>query len=284
MRHLDWRQWPKDDKCTYRVWCYQGTVLRDPHTHNFHELFWVESGQGFHWINGDKQPIKTGDLILIRAEDAHTFAASGGQYLQFVNVAFCTGSWERLKQRYFSKKRCYYSEKMVERRSFRLNRMQLERMSYLSMDLRNGARDALAVESFLAGVCSMLENPGDRHSTKEVPDWLAKACVLIQDFPNFAGGPSTLIRLAGKSPEHVARVCRKYLQRRPCDLVNEARMHYAAQELRQTERAVLDVALDCGIENLGHFYKLFRERYGVAPVEYRSKERHAKPDRTGWGG
>jgi AraC family cel operon transcriptional repressor len=241
----------------------------------------VEAGQGIHLINGEKRQLKTGDLILIRAEDSHTFGSSGGEYLQFVNVTFRQEVWERLEREHFKKTRRYFSQRDLDARSFRLDRLQLERMSYLSMDLRNGARDTLAVESFLCGVCSMLEHPRGRDSPEGVPDWLAKACRQIQNFPNFSGGPSALVQLSGKSPEHVARACRKYLQRRPCDVVNEARMHYAAQKLRQTERPVLDLALDCGIENLGHFYKLFRERYGVAPVEYRTQERHPETNKAG---
>ena len=31
----------------------------------------------------------------------------------------------------------------------------------------------------------------------------------------------------------------------------------------------MEIALECGIENIGHFYKLFQKRFGMTPRQYR---------------
>ena len=46
-------------------------------------------------------------------------------------------------------------------------------------------------------------------------------------------------------------------------------MQYAATALGSSDRSISDIALDCGIENMSHFYKLFRAHYGVTPRAYR---------------
>ena len=39
-------------------------------------------------------------------------------------------------------------------------------------------------------------------------------------------------------------------------------MEHAARELAGTDRSILDIADECGLPNLAHFYKLFAARYG----------------------
>jgi AraC family cel operon transcriptional repressor len=46
-------------------------------------------------------------------------------------------------------------------------------------------------------------------------------------------------------------------------------MAFAANRLLTTEDAILDIALDCGFQNLGHFYRLFHSKYGFSPFAYR---------------
>jgi AraC family cel operon transcriptional repressor len=53
------------------------------------------------------------------------------------------------------------------------------------------------------------------------------------------------------------------------DVVNGLRLERAALRLRMTTDGILDVALDCGFGNLGHFYRCFRGRFGMTPKAYR---------------
>jgi AraC family cel operon transcriptional repressor len=71
------------------------------------------------------------------------------------------------------------------------------------------------------------------------------------------------------APEHLARQVRQHLHKTPTDIVNEARLAHAASELQSSGRAITEIALECGVENLSHFYKLFREHFGCTPRQYR---------------
>jgi hypothetical protein len=46
------------------------------HTHDYDEIFVIESGVGKHHINQKVIPISAGDLVLMRASDRHTFSGS----------------------------------------------------------------------------------------------------------------------------------------------------------------------------------------------------------------
>jgi AraC family cel operon transcriptional repressor len=85
-----------------------------------------------------------------------------------------------------------------------------------------------------------------------------------------------LARLAKRSPEHVAREFRRYLNWTPTDVINDARMSYAADRLAASDDKITTIALDCGLENLGHFYRLFQARYGCTPRAYRVRQNPAE--------
>lgn len=271
MRLITCAKWGRREAGNYRKWCYRSMVMPEPHRHDYHELFWVEEGEGIHRINGLNQHLRVGDLVWIRAPDAHSYAVRRpGGLLEFVNVAFRAELWERVKSAHFPGTRTFDRMTRVEDRTHRLTQGQMQRLAAMVEDLRSGHVDELAVSAFLLAVWSLLR-PRQSPVRNPVPDWLRFACTQAAEYPNFTGGTAALVRLAGRSPEHVARAFRRYYQERPIDLINRARMGYAAQQLRLTLNPVVDIALDCGMENLGHFYKVFRATHGLGPAAYRRR-------------
>ena len=105
----------------------------------------------------------------------------------------------------------------------------------------------------------------------ELPDWLQEACLRIQEPDHFTRGVPAFVALCGRSHEHVSRLCRSLLGKTPTQLVNDARLARAAVELRTTAPSITDIALDCGFEDPGSFYKLFKARFGTTPRRYRSE-------------
>ena len=56
------------------------------------------------------------------------------------------------------------------------------------------------------------------------------------------------------------------------DYLNMVRLMHAASELTSTGNSVTKIALDCGFSNSSAFSKLFHDKYGVSPMEYRKQE------------
>ena len=53
--------------------------------------------------------------------------------------------------------------------------------------------------------------------------------------------------------------------------LNDYRLTLAAKELIETHKAVLDIAAECGFENLSYFNRMFKKKYGMTPREYRQR-------------
>ena len=53
------------------------------------------------------------------------------------------------------------------------------------------------------------------------------------------------------------------------ELVQIKRLTQAAYLLRNTNKSVTDVALEVGYDNISYFYRIFQNRYGITPRQYR---------------
>lgn len=51
--------------------------------------------------------------------------------------------------------------------------------------------------------------------------------------------------------------------------LNRIRLQQAARQLESSRQSVLNIALDCGFQNIPYFHRLFQERYHMTPLQYR---------------
>jgi AraC family cel operon transcriptional repressor len=241
------------------------------HNHDFHEIFYVDRGMGSHWINGTKLPLAPGTLWLIRDTDSHALTAEG-EHVQLVNIAFGRQSWTSTLRRYFP------ADPDPMRLPFeaRTRAMSIEEHQHLHQICRRmipADRSRAHLEHFLIEVLWLwFRIPATPSDESPAPDWLISAVCNLTGPENLQGGTRALADLAGRTPDHVARASKKWLGKSPTAIVNEARMEFAARQLSQTDRAILDIAYDCGLANLAHFYKLFASQYGCTPRRYRLQQ------------
>lgn len=238
------------------------------HDHDYHEVFWAVSGQGEHLLNGEGLAVAPGQLFLIRPADRHLVAGADARPLHIVNVAFPSRTWRRLRRRYFANEQDPF-ELPARRRRWPVDARLHAALGHWRERLSAPARPRHAIDGFLMELPELLRNADVGGAVAIVPEWLSHARLALAKPENFFGGTRSFARLAGRSPSHVSRETVRCLGVTPTELVNAARMDFAARQLSTTGRPILDVALDCGLNNLSHFYALFRNRFGVSPRRYR---------------
>jgi AraC family cel operon transcriptional repressor len=267
------QEWPSSHACTYVVWNYDRTVVSGTHDQDYYELFWVESGRGVHTINGEQRLMESGYLVMIRPDDVHGFSSlQNGEPVRFINFAVRPAIWEQICSTFFPGKHSFFDGKSIKEREFHIGGDDRERLRIMAADLAAGRWTKTNAAAFLHGVLALLANrqPGNS-SHPALPEWLAYATRSIETWPHFTEGVPKFVRLAGRSHEHVSRDCRKHLNTTPRELVNRSRLKWAAMQLETTDKKIIDIATECGFENLGHFYKLFRQTHHLTPRSYRLK-------------
>ena len=238
------------------------------HTHDFPEIFWIEAGRARHSINGCEKRLDPGDLIFVRAPDRHVLAPVDRNGFMLVNLAFSPLVLADLLARHGNDLTRFHDRSTPLPVRVRLSAVQMQILGGEIASLARASRQRLALEKFLLELYSMLQPvPGAKPGPH--PEWLLLACERIQDVSYFSEGAAGFARASGRSPEHVARVVRAQFGCTPSDYVNRVRMEHAARELRLSSRSIADIALECGIQDLSHFYSLFHTTFGQTPRRYR---------------
>lgn len=240
----------------------------DLHSHDFHELFWIERGRGWHLPEGRQSPLDTGDLVLVAPDDVHGFTAERGNSFRMVNLAFSTSHWNGFRRRYLNGR----SDPFIGPRRFHLQRSELTWLSACTDELGAGDRSRAALDRLLLNLLRLIHRLGTAKGVKHPPPWLSAAVTALADPHRFRAGPSALVAHTGRSHEHVARAVRLHYATTPTGLVNRARMAWAAQRLATSHDTPLEVCLACGLENLGHFYRLFRSAHAASPEAWRQRQ------------
>lgn len=246
------------------------------HNHDFYEWFYVEAAGGTHLLEGKHQPLVAGDMVFIRPEHTHGFKTRNSSEFTILNVALRCDVVEA-----FLKRNNHLGDiwqKGAPSAKFRLSNLKVSSFTHFSRDLTNGGRMELDADWCLASLFRLMARTEANETADDFPAWLSEALIELSS-PGFAldKGVHELVRVCGRSPEHVARQFRLHLKKSPTEWIAEARMGQACRLLETTNMSITEVALDCGIENLSHFHRQFKKAFGTTPLKHRKSNRSVIP-------
>lgn len=254
------------------------------HRHDFYEMMWVVAGEATHGVNGVARPLLPRDLVFLRPDDAHYVKFRPGRKLYYINVCVQAGAWA----------------------DFRVAAGIGDAMEQgpATVSLPEGAPAAQAVGAAFEGALHLYQSATqpvsrlelcrllsavlphflpDERAERDVDDlgadaprWLVDACHRMRrDSGALRAGLPRFVELAGVSPSHLTRTLKAATGRTPTEYINGLRLARAATLLATSPLTIVDIAGDCGFEQLSYFYRLFGSRYGQSPHAYRVAARRA---------
>ena len=82
-----------------------------------------------------------------------------------------------------------------------------------------------------------------------------------------------VLRIARMSKPTFARQFKKHSGKTFSDFITHIRLQAACRELVETDRSVLEIALDCGFSHISFFNRIFRRILRRNPTDYRQIKR-----------
>ncbi|TNC74904.1 AraC family transcriptional regulator [Rubellimicrobium roseum] len=235
------------------------------HDHDFFELLWVQNGTLRHHSPDGRRDLPEGTLLFLRPEHAHALQGRGADTL-VVSVTLHPDLIDGLSARHPTLAGQFFwgPAPAIRPRDIR----QRTELNQAALRLERGPRDALAAEAFLLPLLASL-TADEVPLPADAPDWLRATCAAAATPRVFQEGAAGFVRAAGRAHPHVSRTVQRFLGQTPTDYVNARRMAHAARRLAGTGDSLQEIAQDCGIENLSHFHRLFREAHGLTPAAWR---------------
>lgn len=244
------------------------------HCHDFYEFFLIVSGGCIHKINGAERRLREGDLVFIRPEDVHCYEYDQGRDCEFINVA-CAGravddTFRYLGGEAFSAVFLSSAEPPAAHLTPALADELVAGFERLKMLTTVDAFKARVVlRSMLVSVFTRYLSVGYGKDADSLPPWFESLLTQMQVKANFMQGLARMMELAGRSPGHVNRTFRQFLNLTPTAYINELRLDFAKGLLLTTDLSILEIAMEAGFDNLSHFYHLFKARFHATPSVYR---------------
>lgn len=103
------------------------------------------------------------------------------------------------------------------------------------------------------------------------PKWLVEFVLELQKPEVFSRRINDIISLTNYSHSQVGAKFKEYKGVSLVDYLIEIRTTYAKDLLETTNESVLTISEECGYSSLSSFIKLFREKTGCSPLQYRKK-------------
>ena len=266
-------EWFVDMKtgCSYR-YVNSRTERFKPHMHDYYEIFIMLEGNAYHTANGKTRKLQTGDTVFIRPTDYHDYGHINDKPFNFLNLTFTSDTFDSI-MKFLGEG--YDFEKLlggsncptvrISHAAFSEIERDMERIRAISPEAAGKRKTAIRILLLKLFIKVFTEfEPED-----ELPGWLAETCEKMEHEGNFPYGISRMIELSGKSREHLTRSMRRYMNKSPSEFVNDLRLNYIANMLRNSNHSVLDIILASGFNTVSHASTLFRDKYGMSMSAFR---------------
>jgi AraC family cel operon transcriptional repressor len=246
------------------------------HSHNFFELFLIVKGELLHIINNRTHKLSEGTLVFIRPNDVHFYQRSDNNECQLINLAFRQSTVKELFNYLgngfpsnYLLKRTLPAKVVLSHSEKDILSAKLQHLNTIPRDHKNLIKTTLRILLFeiFTKYFSLQSDEDKRH----LPMWLDTLLYEIQKKEYFVQGVKIIYDLSKRTPEHLSRVFRKYLNETPTGYINELRLNYAANLLSNSDENIPFISMEAGFENLSHFYHLFKKKFNTSPAEFRKK-------------
>ncbi len=279
---LSQKYWTDDVPCHFEFRNPQ--PLFPLHTHDFHEIAVVYSGEGVHMTPDGEKTIKSGDIISVKPGQIHGYNTVNKLVLMNIlihpsffsddscNLSAVPGYADLFQQRPVSRK----PESPVM--MFNMNRMQLFEIQAIiesmqkEIENQNLSWPAVTTAYLIQLVVLLLRvynNPSYPDSVdKNNGAFLVK---YMEKHYKQTLSMEDLLDVSAMSESSILRTFKRITGYPPFVYQMRLRIFAAMNELTSTDRTITQIAYDAGFNDSNYFSRMFRKFTGISPKEYKEQ-------------
>lgn len=249
---------------------YEGDWNSLPHTHQFTELFYVLHGEGVFYIEREKVPVKTDDLIIINPNVEHTektFPNNPMEYIVFgvEGLAFSFPEHDQAYGRGYS----FYSYGS-DKNQF-INFAQL--MMHEFQDQKPGFEKVC--HGLLEVLLVYISRKQSLSVISESSFQLSKECAIAKRYidTNYAQDITldSLAELTHINKFYLAHSFTECIGQSPISYLTERRLAACKELLSSSNLSVTQIATSAGFSSQSYFSQIFNKKVGMSPRQYRKQ-------------
>lgn len=252
------------------------------HLHQEFEIYYLVSGERKYFIDDNIYKVKTGNMVLIDANEIHKTGSIGNHHHEriviYFNDSFLNDLYPHISN--LDLLSCFKSEYRVLPLSFKhkkhieiiLNKM-LE--IYPSENYSENLRKDFYLQILLAELLILINVSIDELKEKEYhysQFMHPKISQIVQYINSNYYKPITLTSMAEKfyiSPSYLSKLFKNTTNFTFTEYINNVRIKNAKKLLEEPSYRIIDVAYKVGFANNTHFTRTFKEVTGMSPTDYR---------------
>lgn len=242
--------------------CFNRTLSNICHSHDFYELTLVCKGSCTHIIN-EKKHIHTNDeIIFLRPGDYHTFLS------QSEDIRVLSLSVERNEFESFCNA---YDNRIIKTLTDKTDAPVIRYPGAFSGIINHiNVHDEYDCKFILSYFIKIYIDA--THKGKyDIPKTIERALKDMYKPENVKVGIPAMVELSGYSRPHLSRLIKKYRGVTLHEYISTIRLDASYKALILSTASIEEIAENIGFSSLSHFYKAFKERFGVTPASLRKK-------------
>lgn len=240
------------------------------HTHDFYEIFFINSGKGLHFINGKDQLLTNGSIVFIRPYDAHSFKALNYFDFEIFSLGFVYDELSRvLELLEIPLTKITQPQLPIHIILEGINKAFMEQQLSLLLSKKQGTDRKKLSRSILTQSLYLLINYDTVVIERDIiPKWLVNLDDEMSKCENYILGLPKMLELCNYSQEYINRVFKKYLKTTPTEYINTKRITYAMELLLSKKIDIVEICYMVGFHSLGYFYSVFKKQYKCTPKQF----------------
>ncbi|MEE0419224.1 MAG: AraC family transcriptional regulator [Lachnospiraceae bacterium] len=245
------------------------------HRHGYYEMNYVYQGDLVNVIDGNEIYMSEGQLAIVNPRGVQSLRCLGGETL-ILNFCLHRECFDRTLKAFYEDRNPvsdFLRDAHKNKRNYMFFSMEhdVQAQSIVSNIIQEYAdarfHQSYALEALFILLFTHLVRTGE-YSYYGMDEQALRTVQYIKE-KCLSASIAQIASQLGYNPSYLAVYVKKHTGRNCRDILQEARLKEALRQLAETDYDIYDIAENCGYSSPSHFFRIFREKFGLTPGEYR---------------